>query len=100
MTVRWLSKSWGKVNGKGQAQVTQDGPRGKVIVCTGERMEGLVLKLYKPLGIKTTNYEPVHAKGLSNEFYCYSNYEGDAWKYKTDKEKAEDAQRREDAGKN
>lgn len=55
----------------------------KLIVCTGERMENLITtKLYKSLGVKTTDYEPVHAKGLSNEFYCYANFECDAWKWK------------------
>ncbi|KAI8959515.1 hypothetical protein F5Y11DRAFT_359159 [Daldinia sp. FL1419] len=52
-------------------------------ICTGERMEPLVTKLYRSLGAKTTTYEPVHAHGLSNEFYCYANFECDAWKYKT-----------------
>jgi hypothetical protein len=53
----------------------------KVIVCTGERMKDLVNKVYKSFGVKTTNYEPVHARGLSNEFYCYSNFECEHWKW-------------------
>ncbi|KAJ2897843.1 putative N6-adenine methyltransferase-domain-containing protein [Zalerion maritima] len=54
----------------------------KVIVCTGERMESLVMeKLYKPLGVRTTSYEVVHARGLSNEFKCYSNFECDDWQW-------------------
>lgn len=56
----------------------------RLIVCTGERMEALVTKVYKAFGLRTTTYEPVHARGLSNEFYCYANFEaGDgswAWK--------------------
>jgi NADH dehydrogenase (ubiquinone) 1 alpha subcomplex subunit 9 len=46
-------------------------------------MENLITtKLYKSLGVKTTDYEIVHARGLSNEFYCYANFEG-GWKWKT-----------------
>ncbi|OTB13809.1 hypothetical protein K445DRAFT_159329 [Daldinia sp. EC12] len=65
LTVRWMSRST---------------PR--LIVCTGERMETLVTKLYRSLGAQTTTYEPVHARGLSNEFYCYANFECDAWKFR------------------
>lgn len=54
----------------------------KLIVCTGERMETLVTKLYKSFGLRTTTYEPHHATGLSNEFYCYANFECGAWKFK------------------
>jgi len=58
----------------------------RLIVCTGERMEELVTtKLYKSLGVRTTDYEVVHARGLSNEFYCYANFEveGDGgWRWK------------------
>jgi aspartokinase len=69
LTVRWLSKPMDD--------------QYKLIVCTGERMENLITtKLYKSLGVKTTDYEPVHAKGLSNEFYCYANFECDDWKWK------------------
>ena len=80
MTVRWLSKSWGKVE-----NMTDASPTGKVIVCTGERMEPLIHKLYKPQGIHTTTFLPQHSKGLSNEFYCYSNFECDDWKFKNQK---------------
>jgi hypothetical protein len=45
-------------------------------------MESLVLRLYKAMGLRTTDYEPVHAKGLSNEFYCYANFESDAWTWR------------------
>jgi hypothetical protein len=74
MTVRWLSKSWG-----GGASGSGDS---RLIVCTGERMEGLINKLYKAQGIATTNFEPVHSKGLSNEFFCYANFECERWKWK------------------
>ncbi|KAI4655329.1 hypothetical protein J4E93_000040 [Alternaria ventricosa] len=69
LTVRWLAKSW-----------TQDSLR--LIVCTGERMESLVTdKLYGKVGTKTTDYEIKHAKGLSNEFRCYANFECPSWKW-------------------
>ena len=50
-------------------------------------MEMLVTtKLYKSLGLKTTNYEVKHARGLSNEFYCYANFECEEWKWKQDQQ--------------
>ena len=51
-------------------------------------MESLVLKLYSggggsgTTGVKTTTFEPVHARGLGNEFYCYANFECGAWRWK------------------
>lgn len=72
MSVRWLSKAWG----------TGPSNESRVIVCTGERMEGLITKLYRPQGVATTSFEPVHAKGLSNEFFCYANFESAEWKWK------------------
>ncbi|KAG0647339.1 Elongation factor methyltransferase 5 [Hyphodiscus hymeniophilus] len=72
MTVRWLSKSWGTTN--------EDN---KVIVCTGERMETLITSLYRPQGVLTTTFEPIHSKGLSNEFFCYANFECEEWKWKS-----------------
>lgn len=77
MTVRWLSKSWGESVG-GKASDTNT----RLIVCTGERMQTLVNKLYRPQGIATTTFEPVHAKGLSNEFYCYANFECENWRWR------------------
>ncbi|KAI1469427.1 N(6)-adenine-specific DNA methyltransferase [Daldinia caldariorum] len=67
LTVRWMSRP---------------GPRLRLVVCTGERMEPLITKLYRALGARATTYELVHARGLSNEFYCYANFECDAWKYR------------------
>jgi hypothetical protein len=65
LTVRWLSKS------------SDDGLR--LIVCTGERMETLIHKVYGKAGIRTTDFEIVHAKGLSNEFRCYANFNSEMW---------------------
>ena len=50
-------------------------------------METLINKLYRPQGIATTMFEPVHSKGLSNEFWCYANFECPSWKWKTDDRK-------------
>lgn len=70
LTVRWLLKP-------NNADTL---PR--LIVCTGERMEDLILKLYKALGIKTAAFEPKHTRGLSNEFYCYANFECPNWNWR------------------
>ncbi|KAF9870406.1 hypothetical protein CkaCkLH20_12073 [Colletotrichum karsti] len=69
MTVRWMMKP-------------DSAASGRVIVCTGERMESLVTKVYKALGVKTTTFEPKHARGLSNEFYCYANFECKDWSWR------------------
>ncbi|RFU24224.1 hypothetical protein B7463_g12120, partial [Scytalidium lignicola] len=89
MTVRWLSKSWGGVPAKEAVtgtQVPETRFLPKLILCTGERMENLVTKLYRPQGLLTTTFEPAHSKGLSNEFYCYANFECDAWKWRSEKD--------------
>lgn len=65
MTVRWISKREGT----------------RIIVCTGERMESLVHRIYPD--IRTTTFLPEHAQGqLANEFRCYSNFESTAWKWR------------------
>ncbi|KAF3763695.1 hypothetical protein M406DRAFT_262650 [Cryphonectria parasitica EP155] len=68
LTVRWMAKA--------------ASPETRLILCTGERMEGLATRLYKAFGLRTTTYEPVHARGLSNEFYCYGNFECAEWKFR------------------
>jgi len=84
MTVRWLSKCWGPDHAVSKSVdekcnfITQS----RLIICTGERMESLVVKLYRTKGVATTTFLPIHAKGLSNEFYCYTNFECDDWKWK------------------
>ncbi|KAG6003846.1 hypothetical protein E4U21_001645 [Claviceps maximensis] len=72
LTVRWLLKS-----------VSSASNLPRVIVCTGERMEHVVTKLYRSMGVRTTDYEPQHARGLSNEFYCYANFDCSAWVWKS-----------------
>ncbi|KAL9013521.1 MAG: hypothetical protein Q9173_001780 [Seirophora scorigena] len=70
ITVRWLSKP---------RVAEMQGSEPQWIVCTGERMEGLVRRLYP--GIKTTDFRPRHAQDrLSNDFRCYANFNAEAWK--------------------
>jgi len=72
MTVRWLSKTTSTKQGKSDQ---------RTIICTGERMESLVLKLYQ--GIKTTTFDPQHAQNrLSNDFRCYASFVCDSWSWR------------------
>ncbi|SCV02747.1 LAME_0H04852g1_1 [Lachancea meyersii CBS 8951] len=50
-----------------------------IVSSTGERMAGVVSNLYPD--IKVTDFRPAHAKGLSNEFRCYANFEWKGWKF-------------------
>lgn len=77
LTVRWLAKSWTAKS------LANDAGAFKLIVCTGERMETLVTKLYSKVRTRTTTFEVKHAKGLSNEFRCYANFECENWKWST-----------------
>ncbi|KAF2200551.1 N-6 adenine-specific DNA methyltransferas-like protein 2 [Delitschia confertaspora ATCC 74209] len=74
LTVRWLARSW-------TSPGSHEANSLRFISCTGERMKNLILKLYSKIGIRTTDFEPKHAKGLSNEFRCYANFECSAWKW-------------------
>ncbi|KAK3384794.1 putative N6-adenine methyltransferase-domain-containing protein [Podospora didyma] len=85
LTVRWLMRSASLpatlTDTAAQVQAKSDAnPR--IIVCTGERMAPLVNKLYKAYGVQTTDYEPKHARGLSNEFWCYANFESEIWHWR------------------
>lgn len=54
----------------------------RFITCTGERVKDtLCNEAYKDLGLHQTTFFPEHANGLSNEFLCYSNYEGSSWTF-------------------
>lgn len=72
LTVRWLLKT----------PLTQpDDLSNRIIVCTGERVEELVLQLYP--GIHPTSFEPQHAENrLSNAFRCYADYECEEWTWR------------------
>jgi len=73
VTARWLTRP------------TATTPKTKFIICTGERCKYLVAKLYRAYDVHTTNYEVVHARGLSNEFWCYANFEvPGVWKFTED----------------
>ncbi|KAI0443073.1 putative N6-adenine methyltransferase-domain-containing protein [Xylaria telfairii] len=72
MTLRWLARP---------ETATSSSIGLRVLICTGERMEALVNRLYRPLHVCTTTYEPAHS-GLKNEFLCYANFECDAWSWK------------------
>ncbi|KAI1080288.1 putative N6-adenine methyltransferase-domain-containing protein [Whalleya microplaca] len=71
LTVRWLSRP----------SAPKSTPGARLIVCTGERMAPLVTKLYRSLSLRATTYEPVH-RTLSNEFWCYANFESAVWSWK------------------
>jgi hypothetical protein len=77
MTVRLLAKSWTI-----SASETNEKSPLKLISCTGERMETLIHRLYGGVGIKTTDFEIEHARGLSNEFRCYANFPSSKWTLK------------------
>ncbi|KAF2096489.1 hypothetical protein NA57DRAFT_42016 [Rhizodiscina lignyota] len=81
LTVRWLSKSWNAPGTSSGVPSTADNSPA-LIVCTGERMEPLIHKLYGKAGIRTTTFEPQHSKGLSNEFRCYANFPCKDWKFR------------------
>lgn len=63
LTVRWMMKPWSLGN-----------ENLRLIVCTGERMQGLVERLYRQVGMRTTTFKVRHMK-LSNEFLCYTSFE-------------------------
>ncbi|GME26429.1 DNA methylase N-6 adenine-specific conserved site [Neofusicoccum parvum] len=73
LTVRWLAKSW-------------DPATLRLIICTGERMESMMGKLYGKAGVRTTDFEIQHSNGLSNEFRCYANYESNVWQWSAEAE--------------
>lgn len=74
VTVRWLAREWSQP----AKQVSQHA-QFRFILCTGERMETLSLRLYAGIGLQTSTFLPKHACGLSNEFQCYANFACDDW---------------------
>ncbi|EAQ92173.1 hypothetical protein CHGG_00408 [Chaetomium globosum CBS 148.51] len=78
LTVRWLARPLSPNTDQEQPQQQQQ-QQPRLIVCTGERMEDVVTRVYRAFGLRTTDYEPVHARGLGNEFYCYANFESSSW---------------------
>jgi NADH dehydrogenase (ubiquinone) 1 alpha subcomplex subunit 9 len=62
-------------------------------------MESLVTRLYRSYGLRTTDYEPVHARGLSNEFYCYANFESSSsWKWRQREDEGKEEEEEEEGG--
>lgn len=63
-------------------------PQPRVIISTGERIEPLIRKLFfRAYGVRTTDYEPEHERGLSNEYWCYANFdEGWGWRGEDEEE--------------
>ncbi|KAH6989443.1 putative N6-adenine methyltransferase-domain-containing protein [Ilyonectria sp. MPI-CAGE-AT-0026] len=51
----------------------------RIIVCTGERMTDIVVKLYRSFDVRSTTFEPAHSGTLSNQYYCYANFECPSW---------------------
>ncbi|KAK9467967.1 putative N6-adenine methyltransferase-domain-containing protein [Lipomyces arxii] len=47
----------------------------KVVVCTGQKVEDVILRTYKNYGIRRTSFDPEHRNGLANEFRCFANSE-------------------------
>ena len=73
MTVRWLLKAR-----EMQPHHTSEEPR--TIICTGEVMESLIVKLY-PV-VRATDFEPRHNQDrLSNKFRCFSNFTCQDWSW-------------------
>jgi hypothetical protein len=66
LSIRWMSKP---------------GATPRLLISTGERMQPVILKLYKSFGIATSTYLPSHARGLGNEFRCYANFESPKWSW-------------------
>ncbi|PKS10871.1 hypothetical protein jhhlp_002628 [Lomentospora prolificans] len=58
----------------------------KLLMCTGERVQELVLRLYKKFGMKTTTFAPTHNRELGNEFLCYANFESTNWTWMNDQQ--------------
>jgi len=50
----------------------------KIVVNTGAILTGLI---YNKLGLKECEFRPHHARNLSNEFRCFSNYESNLFKH-------------------
>ncbi|KLU92568.1 hypothetical protein MAPG_11513 [Magnaporthiopsis poae ATCC 64411] len=77
-TIQWLARP--------RSQSPNDpSPAARVVLCTGERMQDLVTttRLYGDVGgLRTTTFRPQHASKLSNDFYCYANFECTAWQWR------------------
>ncbi|KAF8456720.1 putative N6-adenine methyltransferase-domain-containing protein [Terfezia claveryi] len=80
VTVRWLLKK--TPEGVSPTEL-EKGVGRRVIVCTGERVAQLVERYYAKEGVRETEWNVVHERGLSNPFSCFSSYQGKRWQWKT-----------------
>ncbi|KAK4452068.1 putative N6-adenine methyltransferase-domain-containing protein [Podospora aff. communis PSN243] len=86
LTARWLTRPASNV------------PSPILIVSTGERMGTIISKLYRTYNVRNTTFEPLHARGLSNEFCCYASFEADGvWAFRDGEAPAEELQGGEQA---
>jgi len=73
VTVRWLLKK--APEGVSPTEL-EKGVGRRVVVCTGERVAGLIERYYAKEGVRETDWSVVHERGLSNPFRCLSSYQG------------------------
>ncbi|KAK9324875.1 putative N6-adenine methyltransferase-domain-containing protein [Lipomyces orientalis] len=56
--------------------------RRKVVLCTGQKVADVILRTYRPYGVRCTKFRPEHRNGLQNEFRCFASEELDGvWKF-------------------
>jgi len=70
LSVKWMTRSWDTTS-------ESRGSKTRIMLCTGERVQALVERLYRQAGLKVTRFEVRHRKGLSNEFRCYSTFQSE-----------------------
>ncbi|KAF8250269.1 N-6 adenine-specific DNA methyltransferas-like protein 2, partial [Wilcoxina mikolae CBS 423.85] len=75
LTVRWMTKPWVAQRIGASASAESEVQQPRIMLCTGERMKDLVLRLYRPAGVITTTLDVQHHNKLNNDFHCYSNFE-------------------------
>ncbi|KAJ8100738.1 putative N6-adenine methyltransferase-domain-containing protein [Lipomyces tetrasporus] len=51
--------------------------RRKIVVCTGQKVADVILRTYRPYGVRCTKFRPEHRNGLQNEFRCFASGELD-----------------------
>lgn len=77
VTVRWLLKHVSEED----TLPLKKGVGRRVVVCTGERVTGFVERYYAKEGVKETDWEVRHERGLGNEFRCFASYESARWRW-------------------
>ncbi|KAK9366022.1 putative N6-adenine methyltransferase-domain-containing protein [Lipomyces kononenkoae] len=65
--------------------LSPDQDRRKIVVCTGQKVGDVILRTYRPYGVRCTEFRPEHRNGLQNEFRCFASRElDDIWKFEQD----------------